>query len=99
MPGRTKTPRLGLCLGLQVMVIEFSCNEAGLERANSREFCPSEPYLVIDLMDDQRESVSQSKYGGTMRLGTYPAKLRAGSQMTAITGPSWFWNGTVIATR
>ena len=79
-------PCLGLCLGLQVMVIEFSRNEAGLERANSREFCPSSPYLVIDLMDDQREVVSQSKYGGTMRLGTYPAKLRAGSQIAAIYG-------------
>jgi CTP synthase len=79
-------PCLGLCLGLQVMVIEFARNAAGLERANSREFCPSAPYLVIDLMDDQREVVSQSNYGGTMRLGTYPAKLRAGSQMAAIYG-------------
>ncbi|HXW78152.1 MAG TPA: CTP synthase [Acidimicrobiales bacterium] len=79
-------PCLGLCLGLQVMVIEFARNAAGLERANSREFCPSAPYLVIDLMDEQREVVSQSNYGGTMRLGTYPAKLRFGSQMAAIYG-------------
>ena len=79
-------PCLGLCLGLQVMVIEFARNGAGLERANSREFCPSSPYLVIDLMDEQREVVSQSNYGGTMRLGTYPAKLRPGSQMAAIYG-------------
>ena len=79
-------PCLGLCLGLQVMVIEFARNVAGLERANSREFQPSSPHLVIDLMDDQREIVSQSNYGGTMRLGTYPAKLRPGSQMAAIYG-------------
>jgi CTP synthase len=79
-------PCLGLCLGLQVMVIEFARNAAGLDRANSREFQPSAPYLVIDLMDDQREVVSQSNYGGTMRLGTYPAKLRPGSQMAAIYG-------------
>jgi CTP synthase len=79
-------PCLGLCLGLQVMVIEFARNAAGLERANSREFCPSATYLVIDLMDEQREVVSQSNYGGTMRLGTYPAKLRPGSQMAAIYG-------------
>ncbi len=79
-------PCLGLCLGLQVMVIEFARNVAGLERANSREFAPSSPYLVIDLMDDQREIVSQSNYGGTMRLGTYPAKLLPGSQISAIYG-------------
>ena len=77
-------PCLGLCLGLQVMVIEFARNAAGLERANSREFAPSSPHLVIDLMDEQREIVSQSNYGGTMRLGTYPARLRAGSQIGAI---------------
>ena len=79
-------PCLGLCLGLQVMVIEFARNVAGLERANSREFEPSSPHLVIDLMTDQREVVSQSNYGGTMRLGTYPARLRAGSQMASIYG-------------
>jgi CTP synthase len=77
-------PCLGLCLGLQVMVIEFARNAAGLERANSREFAPSAPHLVIDLMDEQREIVSQSNYGGTMRLGTYPAKLRHGSQIAEI---------------
>ena len=79
-------PCLGLCLGLQVMVIEFARNAAGLERANSLEFQPSSPYLVIDLMDDQREVMSQSNFGGTMRLGTYPAKLRPGSQMASIYG-------------
>jgi CTP synthase len=77
-------PCLGLCLGLQVMVIEFARNAAGLECANSREFEPSAPYLVIDLMNDQREIVSQSNYGGTMRLGTYPARLLSGSQMASI---------------
>jgi CTP synthase len=79
-------PCLGLCLGLQVMVIEFARNVAGLDRANSREFEPSSPHLVIDLMNDQREVVSQSNYGGTMRLGTYPARLRPGSQMAEIYG-------------
>jgi CTP synthase len=77
-------PCLGLCLGLQVMVIEFARNACGLERANSREFTPSSAHLVIDLMDEQREIVSQSNYGGTMRLGTYPAKLRPGSQIAAL---------------
>ncbi len=79
-------PCLGLCLGLQVMVIEYSRHKAGLEQANSREFSPTSPHLVIDLMDDQREIVSQSNYGGTMRLGTYPAKIRPGSQVAAAYG-------------
>ncbi len=69
-------PCLGLCLGLQVMVIEFARNVAGLTGANSREFDASSPHLVIDLMDEQREVVDM---GGTMRLGVYPAKLAAGS--------------------
>jgi CTP synthase len=77
-------PCLGLCLGLQVMVIEYARDVAGLERANSREFAPSSAHFVIDLMDEQREIVSQSNYGGTMRLGTYPAKLRPGSRMAEI---------------
>jgi CTP synthase len=77
-------PCLGLCLGLQVMVIEFARNVAGLEAANSREFNQTAPHLVIDLMDEQREIVSSSNYGGTMRLGTYPAKLRPGSQIAAM---------------
>ncbi|MGC8627607.1 MAG: CTP synthase [Acidimicrobiales bacterium] len=81
-----EVPCLGLCLGLQVMVIEFARNVAGLGQANSREFAPTAPHLVIDLMDEQREIVSASNYGGTMRLGTYPAKLRPGSQMAAIYG-------------
>jgi len=79
-------PCLGICLGLQVMVIEYARNAAGLERANSREFAPSSPHLVIDLMDEQREVVSQSNYGGTMRLGTWLARLRPGSQLAAIYG-------------
>ncbi|HET9077496.1 MAG TPA: CTP synthase [Acidimicrobiales bacterium] len=69
-------PCLGLCLGLQVMVIDYARNVLGLTGANSREFDASAPHLVIDLMDEQREVVEM---GGTMRLGLYPAKLAAGS--------------------
>ncbi len=69
-------PCLGLCLGLQVMVIDYARNVLGLAGANSREFDASAPHLVIDLMDEQREVVEM---GGTMRLGLYPAKLAAGS--------------------
>jgi len=69
-------PCLGLCLGLQVMVIDFARNVAGLAGANSREFDPGSPHLVIDLMPDQLEVVDM---GGTMRLGKYPAQLLPGS--------------------
>jgi CTP synthase len=81
-----KLPCLGLCLGLQVMVIEYARSVAGLTDANSREFNPAAPHLVIDLMDAQREILSSSDYGGTMRLGTYPAKLAPGTQIAEIYG-------------
>ncbi|MER3455070.1 MAG: CTP synthase [Acidimicrobiia bacterium] len=73
---RNKVPFLGICLGLQCAVIEFARNVLGLNGANSSEFDPSTPHPVVDLMDDQ--SGVDAK-GGTMRLGTYVAKLRPGS--------------------
>jgi CTP synthase len=76
-------PCLGLCLGLHVMVIDYARNVAGLAGANSREFDPASPHLVIDLMDEQRDVVDM---GGTMRLGVYPAKLTAGSVVAAAYG-------------
>ncbi len=76
-------PCLGLCLGLQVMVIEFARNVVGLAGANSREFDASAAHLVIDLMDEQREVVDM---GGTMRLGLFPAKLAPGSVVAAAYG-------------
>jgi CTP synthase len=71
-------PCLGLCLGLQVMVIEYARNVAGLVGANSREFGPESQYHVIDLMDEQRNVVDK---GGTMRLGAYVARLLPGSMV------------------
>jgi CTP synthase len=76
-------PCLGLCLGLQVMVIDYARNAAGLANANSREFDAHSPHLVIDLMDDQREVVDK---GGTMRLGACYARLTPGSQVAAAYG-------------
>jgi CTP synthase len=69
-------PCLGLCLGLQVMVIDVARNLAGLAGANSRELDPASPHPVIDLMDEQRDVVN---LGGTMRLGSYVARLQPGS--------------------
>jgi CTP synthase len=69
-------PTLGLCLGLQCMVIEVARNMAGLDHANSAEFDPETPHPVISTMDDQLDVVAGERdMGGTMRLGLYPAQL------------------------
>ena len=69
-------PFLGLCLGMQCAVIEFARSEASLAGANSSEFDPHSPHPVIDLMDEQRDVVDM---GGTMRLGSWPARLVEGT--------------------
>ncbi len=71
-----RTPYLGLCLGMQVMVIEFARFIFKSEKANSTEFDRGTPYPVIDLMPDQRGIADM---GGTMRLGLYPCNLQEGS--------------------
>jgi CTP synthase len=67
-----KVPYLGLCLGMQVMVIEFARHVLGTEDANSTEFDRNTPHPVIDLLPEQR---GVGEKGGTMRLGLYPCKL------------------------
>ncbi|MGE0307266.1 MAG: CTP synthase, partial [Acidimicrobiia bacterium] len=76
-------PCLGLCLGMQVMTIEYARNVLGLAGANSSEFDSSSPHKVIDLMETQRDVTDM---GGTMRLGAYVAVLKPGSQVAAIYG-------------
>jgi CTP synthase len=70
-------PYLGLCLGMQVLVIEFGRYSFGNELANSTEFDPKTPYPVIDLLPEQQEVTDM---GGTMRLGIYPCHLVPGSR-------------------
>jgi CTP synthase len=73
-------PTLGLCLGLQCMVIETARDLAGLEKANSAEFDPDTPDPVIATMASQVDVVAGERdMGGTMRLGSYPASLERGS--------------------
>jgi CTP synthase len=79
----SRIPCLGICLGLQVMVIDYARNVLGLDNANSSEFDLLSPHRVIDLMDEQREVVD---LGGTMRLGLYPATLRPNSQVHGVYG-------------
>jgi CTP synthase len=76
-------PFLGLCLGLHCATIEFARDACGLAGANSAEFDTQSPHKVIDLMDDQRDVVEM---GGTMRLGAYPAKLKAGTIVRELYG-------------
>jgi CTP synthase len=72
-----KVPYLGLCLGMQLMVVEFARAVMNREEVNSSEFDRSTPYPVIDLMPDQR---TISDMGGTMRLGLYPCQLLPGTK-------------------
>jgi len=80
-------PTLGLCLGLQCLVIETARNLAGLDNANSAEFDAATPYPVIATMADQRDVVAGERdMGGTMRLGLYPAELLEGSIVREVYG-------------
>jgi CTP synthase len=72
-----KVPYLGLCLGMQVMVIEFGRHVFGSEDANSTEFNRNTPHPVIDLLPEQR---GIGDMGGTMRLGLYPCQLAEGTK-------------------
>ncbi|TLK48476.1 CTP synthase [Glutamicibacter sp. V16R2B1] len=82
-----RIPTLGLCLGLQSMVIEYARNVAGLEDASSTEFDPQTTMPVIATMAEQKDIVDgRGDLGGTMRLGLYPAKLAEGSVVAATYG-------------
>ena len=82
-----KIPALGLCLGLQCMVIEAARNMAGLPLANSAEFDESTPDPVVSTMASQESIVAgKGDLGGTMRLGLYPADLLAGSVVAELYG-------------
>jgi CTP synthase len=78
-----RIPYFGICLGMQLAVVEFARNVLGFERANSREFDDSTAYPVIDLMEAQKEITMK---GGTMRLGAYPCKIRSGTLAHRIYG-------------
>ena len=80
-------PTLGLCLGLQCMVIEYARNVLGLEKADSTEFDAETPEPVIATMEEQKAYVEGAgDLGGTMRLGLYPAELKKGSIAAEVYG-------------
>jgi CTP synthase len=79
----TGVPFLGVCLGMQVAVIEYARHVCGMDGANSSEFDPETPYAIVDLLPEQKE---KSDKGGTMRLGAEPVILTEGSRAFASYG-------------
>ena len=75
----SNVPYLGLCLGMQIAVIEFARDVCGLADAHSGEFDSNTPHKVIDFMPDQSEDIDK---GGTMRLGAYPCKIQPGTVLS-----------------
>lgn len=78
-----KIPFLGICLGMQLAVVEYARNVAGLPGAHSSELSPDTPYPVIDLMPEQKDV---DKMGGTMRLGAFPCVIAEGTNSYAAYG-------------
>jgi CTP synthase len=76
-------PYLGICLGMQLAVVDFARHVTGMDGANSAEFDPETPYPVIDLLPEQKEV---TEMGGTMRLGADPVKLHEGTRAREIYG-------------
>lgn len=74
-----KIPYFGLCYGMQLMTIEFARNVLGFRDANTAEINPQSKHLVIDIMPEQKKLIASGNYGGSMRLGSYPAILGKGT--------------------
>jgi CTP synthase len=74
-----KIPYFGLCYGMQLAVIEYARNMAGLTGAHTEEINPKAPHVVIGVMFDQKDKLTKQEYGGTMRLGSYPCDLKEGT--------------------
>lgn len=78
-----KIPYLGLCYGMQLMVIEYARHVLGLKDANTTEIKKTAADPVVDVMLEQKKHIADNKYGGTMRLGSYPAYLKKGTMARA----------------
>ncbi|NCT00086.1 CTP synthase [Candidatus Parcubacteria bacterium] len=85
---KNKIPYFGICYGMQLMVIEYARNMAGIKDATSPEIDPKGKNLVVNVMEAQEELVKQGHLGGTMRLGGYSAKIKKGTQADKAYGKS-----------
>lgn len=74
-----KIPYFGLCYGMQLMVVEYARNVLGWKDANTTEIDRTTAHPVVDIMPEQKELLAKGNFGGSMRLGAYPAKLKEGS--------------------
>lgn len=74
-----KIPYFGLCYGMQLATIEVARHLAGFKNANTTEINPGTPYPVIDIAEDQKENIKNNRYGGSMRLGSFPCELKKSS--------------------
>lgn len=74
-----KVPYFGLCYGMQLMVVEYARNVLGLKGAHTTEVKKTAEDPVVDIMLEQKQHMADNKYGGTMRLGVYPAHLKKGT--------------------
>jgi CTP synthase len=79
-------PYLGLCLGMQLAVVEYARNVCGIKEANTVEADKKTPHPVIDFIPEQVNLIRESRYGATMRLGSYPALLKKGSKIQKLYG-------------
>ncbi len=74
-----KIPYFGLCYGMQLLTVEYARNVAGLDGAHTTEINPKSPHPVIMILPEQVEKIAKKDYGGSMRLGAYPCKLKDGT--------------------
>ncbi len=77
-------PFLGLCYGMQMAAVEFARNVLGLKNANSSEVDPNTEHPVIHIMPDQEQRIIKREYGGTIRLGSYPCRIKEGTKLINI---------------
>ncbi len=76
---KNKIPYFGLCYGMQIAVIEFARHVAGIEDAHTAEIVENAKNLVIDILPEQKEKLKKKDFGGSMRLGSYPAQIKKGT--------------------
>lgn len=79
-----KIPYLGLCYGMQLACVEYARNECGMRDANTTEVNEATSYPIIAILETQKALVAENRYGGTMRLGAYPAVLLANSRVSKL---------------
>ncbi len=94
-----KIPYLGLCYGMQLAAVEFARNVCGLEKAHTTEVDPQTPHPIVDLLFDQRATLEDKQYGGTMRLGGYEATITPATKVEQLYRQSGKLQGNVVIER